>query len=295
MKDWKVILLSTNQFIENEYLDSYIELISKQAEINGYMENHHVIPVAYYKAKYNLDTRSHRHEAERYANADPANAVVLLSFADHCKAHWLLAKCTEPQLANASAAAFLRMIASLKNSDGQILLSRKTGLIVLGLTEEDYKTIQQQSSEVKTFSSRYWTPEQIQWLKTNRQKYSIGECAKYLGKTTRAVSCQCNVLGLKKVWHTEEDNQALLEYSKTHTAKECAVQFNTSEANIIKRWRELGFKKHTYEWTPEKDAWLRENDAKYTVAELAEFLGTSKTTVMGRRWTLGITRYERNT
>lgn len=293
MQDWKTLLLSTEKFIDNEYLEEYITLISTPSAVQPYLEKHHVIPVAYYKHKYNLDTKSHRHEAERYANADPINKLVLLSFMDHCKAHWLLAHCTVDDLAAASVSAFLHLIAGLKTADGQFFLAKKTGLISLGLTPEEYEAIQQQAVKIRRADPRYWSPEQIQWLKENRPKLTLAQCAEHLGKTTRAVACQCTVLGIKRCWRTEEDDNALLEYSTEHTAKECAEHFGISEALVIKRWRELGFSK-TFKWDTEKDNWLRDNDSKYSVAELAEKLGTTKTTVMGRRWTLGITRYSRS-
>lgn len=292
MKDWKSILLATGSFIDNTYLCEYIDLITKQHDVSSYMEKHHVIPVAYYKYKYDVDTRKHRHEAERYANADPSNMLVLLSFAEHCKAHWLLFKCTTDKLALANSAAFFKQISILERINNKIFLNKKTRIIDVGLTDQEYEQLQQYALEVKAAGNLFWSSDQDEWLRQNRYLYTAKQCAEHLGKTEKAVLCRCNKLGLKKVWYTEEDNAQLLEYSRTHTAKECAEYFGTSEPNIIKRWRDLGFSK-TFKWDDEKDNWLRENDSKYTVAELAEKLGTTKTTIMGRRWTLGITRWER--
>lgn len=292
MKDWKNTLLATEHFLDNEYLEEYIILIESSHRVETYMENHHVIPVALYKQKYNLNTSRNRHEAERYANADPQNKTVLLTFSDHCKAHWLLTKCTTKELAESSAIAFSRQIAGLKKLDNKFILSKKSSTVDLGLTEFEYAHLQQYMNDIKTNNPRFWSPEQDDWLKKNRYLYTAKQCAEYLGKTEKAVLCRSTLLGLKKVWYSEEDNAALIKYSETHTAKECAEHFKTSEHNIIKRWRNLGFSK-TFKWDNEKDNWLRENDSKYTVAELAERLGTSKTTVMGRRWTLGITRWDR--
>lgn len=293
MKDWKNILLATEQFLDNEYLDEYITLIESTNEVAAYMENHHVIPVAFYKQKYNLNTSRNRHEAERYANADPQNKTVLLAFSNHCRAHWLLTKCTTEKLAESSAIAFSRQIAGLKKLDNRFILSKKASSIDLGLTETEYDLLQLYINDVKASSSRFWSQDQDDWLRKNRYLYTAKQCAEHLSKTEKSVLCRCTQLGLKKVWYTEEDNAELIRYSKNHTAKECAEHFKTSEHNIIKRWRDLGFSK-TFKWDAEKDNWLRENDHLYTVAELAEKLGTSKTAVMGRRWTLGITRWERS-
>lgn len=294
MYNWKSILLATGSFIDNEYLAAYIELIDSFHEVTSYMENHHIIPVAYYKQKYNVDTSKHRREAVRYANNDPDNKLVLLSFADHCKAHWLLTKCTVEELATSSATAFLRQIAGLKYINEKLFLNKNHHIVEVGLTTNEYEILQQQVHDIKTNNERFWSSEQDDWLRQNRCQYTAKYCAEYLGKTEKAVLCRCTALGIKRIWHTEASDAELLEYSKTHTAKECAEYFGVSKALIAKRWRELGFSK-TFKWDAEKDNWLRENDNKYTVAEMAEKLGTTKTTIMGRRWTLGITRWDRTT
>lgn len=291
MKDWKTILLATGSFIDNNYLDDYISLINKPHEIFPYMENHHVIPVAYYKHKYNIDTHKHRREATRYANADIQNEQILLSFADHCKAHWLLFKCTTGQLAIANSVAFFRQTAGLRCIDEKIFRKQRDRIFDTGLTKSEYDWLQQQATEVKT-NLKYtitWTPEQDEWLKQNRPKYTAKYCAEYLGKTEKAVLCRCTQLGIKRKWQSEEENTKLLEYSKNHTARECAEYFGVSEHLIIKRWRELGFSKN-FKWTEDKDKWLRENDPKYSFDELAEILGTTKPSIMNRRCVLGITR-----
>jgi len=55
-------LLKTEQFIDNIYLEQYIQIIENTQKINGYFEDHHIIPVSYYKNKYYCKTRS---EAEK--------------------------------------------------------------------------------------------------------------------------------------------------------------------------------------------------------------------------------------
>ena len=297
MKDWKSILLATGEFKDNEYLDLYINIISGISAPASYMENHHVIPVAYYKYKYNLTTNSSKlvKEARKCADNDPQNSTVLLSFVDHCKAHWLLSKCTTKLLAASSATAFMRQVSVLKKLDTKFCVKKHSHIIDLGLTDEEYSLLQQYIEDIKVKSQKYWSAEQDEWLRLNRPTHTAKYCADYLGKTERAVYSRCSVLGINRVWHTEETDNELIEYSRTHTAKECSEYFDVSEAYVVKRWRELGFSKADYyEWTEEKDQWLRDNDSKYTVAQLAEKLGTSKTTVMGRRWTLGITRWERS-
>ena len=107
----KQTLLNTGIFIDNKYLDSYVKLISKQHKIKGYAEWHHIIPVSYYAKLHNLQLgKNGRHKAEVIADADINNKKVLLSYADHCKAHWLLSKCLVAEYAKSSASAFLKML-----------------------------------------------------------------------------------------------------------------------------------------------------------------------------------------
>lgn len=298
MEDWKSILLATGEFKNNEYLDLYITLLASEDNPSAlYKEKHHIIPVAYYKYKYNMNTSSSKRikEVRKQADTDPLNDVVLLSFADHCKAHWLLSKCTTERLSTASATAFMRQISALKQVGAKFCVQNYAAIVDVGLTDAEYKLLQQYIEDIKAKSQKYWSAEQDDWLRLNRSKHTAKYCADYLGKTEKAVYCRCTQLGIKREWQTEEENQELLEYSRSHTAQECADHFGVSVHLITKRWRELGFRKADYfNWTPEKDQWLRDNDNKYSVAELAELLGTSKTTVMGRRWTLGITRWDRD-
>lgn len=79
----KDTLLSTNLFIDNNYLADYINLVCNLASTEDYAEKHHVIQVAYYKHLY----KCNREKAEKYAEADQNNFIVQLSYKDHCKAH----------------------------------------------------------------------------------------------------------------------------------------------------------------------------------------------------------------
>lgn len=79
----KDTLLSTNLFIDNNYLADYISLVSNSTITDSYTEKHQVIQVAYYKHLY----KCNRETAEKYADTDPNNFIVQLSYRDHCKAH----------------------------------------------------------------------------------------------------------------------------------------------------------------------------------------------------------------
>ena len=80
----KQCLLNTGYFVDNQYLDDYIDLIQKPFSLTNYTEDHHVLPVSYYKYKYNCKDRK---EAKILADKDVNNLKIKLSFANHCKAH----------------------------------------------------------------------------------------------------------------------------------------------------------------------------------------------------------------
>ena len=83
----KDVLLATTLFINNQHLDDYLELIYTNnitEPSKYYCEDHHAIPVAYYKKIYNCKSRA---EALQYADADKNNFTSRLLYKDHCKAH----------------------------------------------------------------------------------------------------------------------------------------------------------------------------------------------------------------
>lgn len=91
----KETLLAHN-FVDNSYLDDYVELVLNNyttALKTGRTQKHHVVPVSCYN-KFSAEYDSHRKEALRLAEADPDNYKVNLTFADHLKAHYLLSRCS---------------------------------------------------------------------------------------------------------------------------------------------------------------------------------------------------------
>ena len=80
----KETLLQYN-FIDNIYLDQYLELISNvYTETNIHYENHHVIPACFFNSR-------------EEANNSNDQEIVSLPYKYHVKAHWLLTKCTAGQ------------------------------------------------------------------------------------------------------------------------------------------------------------------------------------------------------
>ena len=290
----KQILLNTGIFIDNKYLNSYVKLISKQPKIKGYAEWHHIIPVSYYAKLYNLQSgKSGRHKVEAIADADINNKKVLLSYADHCKAHWLLSKCLVDEYAGANATAFLLMVRVI-NED--LSISKKDFLIKNGLTRQEYNSIQNKINEAKDLNPRYWKKEDLDFLAENYKKYSLDELAKKLGRTKTSLKNVAQIKGIdrRRVFWTDERIEQLrhLYLDLDKNALECAEILGVAKATVVKQCRVCGFKK-AKSWTEEEDKFIIDNDSKYTVEELAKILKVSKTTLMGRRWTLGLTKWDR--
>lgn len=89
-------VLLTYDFIDNQYLDAYIELVLNNYGTplkKGCTQKHHIIPVSCY-FKDSFDFTSHRKEALQMAAADSNNYQVNLTYADHLRAHYLLCRCS---------------------------------------------------------------------------------------------------------------------------------------------------------------------------------------------------------
>jgi len=96
---YKQKLLRTNLFIDNEYLDQYIELIihNKNNIINNYVEKHHILPKAIFKL---LNMPLDNSELN----------MCNLSYSDHMLAHCILTKCTiEPFKSKAISAVTMML------------------------------------------------------------------------------------------------------------------------------------------------------------------------------------------
>ena len=74
-------LLDTGYFIDNKYLDAYLQLVSKESLAANYLQIHHILPRQYYK-KLNIKIDN------------SSKNTVKLSLTDHIKAHWYLSNCT---------------------------------------------------------------------------------------------------------------------------------------------------------------------------------------------------------
>ena len=268
----KQVLLSTGYFVDNSYLDEYLELIQKPFSFSGYSERHHVIPAVIYSVKYSIEDNC---EARKKANADPDNFLVDLLFKDHCRAHWLLYNCTLNEVKACNARAY-------------ILMTGKKVVQIEELSAEEYAEIQLHRDQVMEEDDYYWTMEEKQLLFKYYAKASFEELINMFGRSREAIIATANSMGLtRRLWSAEDEAWLIENYSKC-SRKECADMLGKSEASINKKCTTLGLYKPSIAWTEEQNAWLLENYTKYTVSESASILGRTYNAVRSQAVKLGL-------
>ena len=163
-------LLNTGLFLNNKYLDEYLNLMLKNNTNIGYVEKHHILQRSYFKKnKLPVD------------NSD--SNIVNLSYCDHCKAHWLLYFCTVDYLKKANAHSVRYIVEMYKVLTGKD--KNKFDFV-----DEDFQVLQNYMlTIINDKDSRYWTEIEIAYLKENYYGYGAGpKCAKYLNKKRSKLS-----------------------------------------------------------------------------------------------------------
>lgn len=89
--------LKLDWFIDNEYLDKYIEIVNKDESTSKYTERHHIVPKSYFKLK-----------KEKIDNS--STNIVKLTYFNHILAHYYLSLCTIEQLKFSNILAFIMLI-----------------------------------------------------------------------------------------------------------------------------------------------------------------------------------------
>lgn len=255
----KQVLLNTGYFVDNSYLDEYLELIQKPFSFSGYSEKHHVIPAMVYNIRHSIGDRG---KARKLADKDPNNFIVDLLFKDHCKAHWLLYSCTTGEVKACNARAYILMTG--KRVDNIIELSAK-----------EYDEIQHYRDLIMNEDGYYWSQEETQVLYDHYSDYSFDALINILHKPKYCIIAKANSLGLyrsrDRFW-SDEDTQWLIKNYSRYSRKECADLLNKTEASINKKCTTLGLYKPSTVWTEEQNNWLLENYTKYTVSDSAAIL-----------------------
>ena len=137
-------LLKTGYFIDNDYLDAYIDLVVTPPNTDslGYTEIHHILQKQYFKI------------INKPVDNSLENKVRLL-YRDHCKAHYLLYFCTIGKLKTANARAINKMFGVITKTN-TIIKNFKNSIIEL--SEKDYIKIQEYVNKIykKTIHRKQW-------------------------------------------------------------------------------------------------------------------------------------------
>ena len=248
-------LLDTGYFIDNTYLDSYIELVKNpsRSELAKYTDRHHILPRAYFKlSELPIDNSK--------------DNIVRLSFLQHCKAHWLLYFCTQDNLKYAMQTAFVIMVNGLKKHIGEY-------------SEADFKELQDLKVLVYKDSKTFWSEADDVFIKTHFNKLSDEELAAQLSRTVIAVKARRTYFGLQRFKMSDfskEELDYIISNFETKEIKEIAEVLGRSVASIAQKCHRLGLRKKAELWSAEELAFLKAHAKDMSLSELSQKLNRSK-------------------
>ena len=177
-------------YIDNEYLDQYVDLITDyHLNTNGYCEKHHIQPRAYYQ----------------YNNLDIDNSesnLITLSYQDHIKAHYLLYFCTTGRLQQANACAVSYCLNTID-------MHFEPGMISAAILAKAQSYMDQICNDN---NSRYWTDAESELLyslkpkKSRHKDHSLESM--FPGRSYECILKKANSLGISiktLPWSNTED------------------------------------------------------------------------------------------
>ena len=119
-------LLAHEGFVDNEYLDKYVQLVERNRRTTrraGNTNSHHIVPRSWYKL--------HDEDVD-----DTLTNLVILTYRDHTLAHYYLCLCTSEQLQYANELALVLLVSRKKLNLTERLLVQ--GLPLYNNIYEDY-------------------------------------------------------------------------------------------------------------------------------------------------------------
>ena len=268
MNSLKQKLLSTNYFIDNNYLDQYVELVSQPTEKATFKtQSHHILPKTYFKTlSLPID--------------DSKENLVELLFKDHVKAHYLLKSCTTGFLRRNSGYALRYML----NSS---LIKRYSST----LTEDDFATFQQlyEDSFLKIDREIFIDFYSGHSCKETATQFQIGL------NTVTKLATEYNCLKLPKRHlagsRKELDKDALYQYYiiENHTVRETAAHFNVDKSTIMRRLHDCNLaqtknkyrhaKCNGYAKAPDNIEAFKEYYSTHSIVDTALYFNMSEATV----------------
>ena len=270
-------LLTTGLFLDNEYLDEYINLVLSNNTTIGYTEKHHILQRNYFK------------KSGLPVDSSPDN-LITLSYCDHCKAHWLLYFCTTGYLKKANEASIRYIVEMYKVLTGK---DRNK----FEFNDSDFQLLQSyMTSIVNDENSRYWTEAEVDYLKKNYCGYGAGpKCAKYLNKPIKLVNEKARLLGLSNNcpdW-TEAEIEILYKYYPIEGDKVyLRIPLHSKDACRGKA-KQLKIRTKNHYWTPDEISILKLNFPLVGPTGCSKLLNRNKTECKHKAARLGLV-YENN-
>lgn len=265
-------LLNTGLFLDNEYLDEYINLVLSNNITIGYTEKHHILQRNYFK------------KSGLPLDNSPDN-LITLSYCDHCKAHWLLYFCTTGYLKKANEASIRYIVEMYKVLTGK---DRNK----FEFNDSDFQLLQSyMTSVVNDENSRYWTEAEVDYLKKNYCGYGTGsKCAKYLNKPINLVNEKARLLGLSKNcpdW-TEAEIEILYKYYPIEGDKVyLRIPLHSKDACRGKA-KQLKIRTKNHYWTPDEISILKLNFPLVGPTGCSKLLNRNKTECKHKADRLGL-------
>lgn len=265
-------LLNTGLFLDNEYLDKYINLVLSNNITIGYTEKHHILQRNYFK------------KSGLPLDNSPDN-LITLSYCDHCKAHWLLYFCTTDYLKKANEASIRYIVEMYKVLTGK---DRNK----FEFNDYDFQLLQSyMTSIVNDENSRYWTEAEVDYLKKNYCGYGTGpKCAKYLNKPINLVNEKARLLGLSKNcpdW-TEAEIEILYKYYPIEGDKVyLRIPLHSKDACRGKA-KQLKIRTKNHYWTPDEISILKLNFPLVGPTGCSKLLNRNKTECKHKADRLGL-------
>lgn len=236
----KQTLLATNNFIDNKFLDNYVELVFKNIDnitrTTEFTEAHHFIPVSYYKYRHSCTSRT---QAEKYSNADTNNFLVLLNYKDHCIAHYLLCNCTTGSLKYAMKTGYAMMCKN-KTKD---------------LSDADFEQFEQYFLDLCTY-----IPEDLLYVEYITNNLSLDQLAAKFNLSIGQIRYQLKRYSIIKrpqsSPHLTQEfiaqmalNEEFIKYATTHSQTATAEQFNLKRHEVQRLMKKLGISNYSYSTT----------------------------------------------
>lgn len=243
-------LLATGFFIDNEYLNKYIELVSiSYNNADEYTERHHIIPFSYFVRQFNAKTKKEKLHLRQqsikngtleYALITQDN-ISYLSFYQHCLAHYYLYFCTIKELKWATEYAFRAMAQQNINLNSCSEVELVDILKKLSQLQQD------------PFSEFYKTSLINKIIKKYYSNYGYKKCKAVLTDTYNiyitalAIKQRARLLGIKsnnysQAWTKAELNILYKNYEKYGYKKCLTLLPQRTKAAIQARAKYLGLK-----------------------------------------------------